>query len=303
MKTVSVVVATYRRDGDLTKALDSLAHQSYSNIEIVLVDDNGNAEWNTKVAAIVDNFKNKFPEISLKYIVNNPNQGSAITRNIGIKAAKGEYITFLDDDNVYLPDKIKKQLAFMESGEYDYSITDLVLYNENDKEIDRRIRSYIKDTSVSSLRIYHLKYHMTGTDTMMFKKEYLTKIGRFAPIDVGDEFYLILRAIEGNGKFGYLPGCEIKAYVHTKEGGLSSGVEKIKGEKRLFEYKKKYFEILNHSQKRYIRFRQGAVMVVAYKRNKMYYMMPIAALCAFISSPINFIREVASYIKNIKEVR
>lgn len=107
MKTVSVVVATYKREHDLKRALESLALQNYSDMEIILVDDNGNAEWNRKVANIVDVFHNNFPEISLNYIINNPNQGSAKTRNIGIDAANGKYVTFLDDDDEYLPDKIK----------------------------------------------------------------------------------------------------------------------------------------------------------------------------------------------------
>lgn len=287
MKLVSVVVATYRRDEDLKKALKSLAIQNYSNMEIVLVDDNGNAEWNAKVAATVDAFRKTHPEILLNYIINNPNQGSAKTRNIGIDAAKGEYITFLDDDDIYLADKVQKQAEFMVSGGYDYSITDLILYNEDDKEIDRRIRSYIKDTSVSSLRMYHLKYHMTGTDTMMFKKEYLTKIGGFAPIDVGDEFYLMQRAIEGGGKFGYLSGCEIKAYVHTGEGGLSSGEGKIKGENALFEYKKTFFDQLDFATKRYIRMRHYAVLAFAYYRMKCYIGFIKHGFVAFLTSPLN----------------
>ena len=69
----------------------------------------------------------------------------------------------------------------------------------------------------------------------MFKKEYLTKIGGFPPINVGDEFYLMHRAINGGGAFGYLPGCQVKAYVQTGEGGLSSGDGKIKGENALYE--------------------------------------------------------------------
>ena len=188
MKLVSVVVATYRRTNELKTALDSLANQSYTNFEIVLVDDNAEKKWNMEVKSIVDTFLREFPEIRLNFIVNYPNQGSAKTRNIGINNSKGEYITFLDDDDVYLPEKINNQVRFMEIGGYDYSITDLVLYNEDDKEIDRRTRSYIKNTSVASLKMYHLMYHMTGTDTMMFKMEYLKHIGGFAPIDVGDEF-------------------------------------------------------------------------------------------------------------------
>ncbi len=238
MKLVSVVVATYKREAELKNALESLAKQTYPNMEIVLVDDNGNDEWNSKVSETVEVFRNRYPKIKLECIVNNSNQGSSKTRNIGIHSANGDYITFLDDDDIYLPDKIRKQVEFMETNQCDYSITDLILYNEDDKRINRRIRSYIKETTVESLRLYHLKYHMTGTDTIMFKKEYLIQIGGFAPIDVGDEFYLMQRAIEEGGKFGYLPGCEIKAYVHTGDGGLSSGDGKIKGENALYEYKK-----------------------------------------------------------------
>lgn len=286
MKLVSIIVATYRRDTDLEKALESLANQSYPNIEVILVDDNADVEWNTKVSEIVTAVKDRFPYIALNYIVNTQNQGSAKTRNIGIEAAKGEYITFLDDDDIYLPDKVALQVEFMESGKHDYSITDLILYNENGKEIDKRIRTYIKDTSTASLRTYHLKHHMTGTDTMMFRKGYLTQIGGFAPIDVGDEFYLMQRAIEGGGKFGYLPGCEVKAYVHTGEGGLSSGDGKIKGENTLYEYKKQYFGELEPKAVRYIKMRHYAVLAFAEIRRKRIFAFGVNAAKSFFCAPV-----------------
>lgn len=290
MKLVSIVVATYKRDKDLKKALDSLGLQNYPSMEIVLVDDNADAQWNKKVSEIANTFRENFPNIPLIYIANDTNQGSAETRNIGINAANGEYITFLDDDDIYLPEKIKKQTEFMENGKYDYSITDLILYSENDKEIDKRIRSYIKDTSVPALTKYHLKYHITGTDTMMFKKEYLTKIGGFPPINVGDEFYLMHRAINGGGAFGYLPGCHVKAYVHTGEGGLSSGDGKIKGENALYEYKKTFFGELNSKDVRYIKVRHYAVLAFAYVR--MHKILPALkyAMLGFLVSPITFFK-------------
>jgi len=292
MKLVSIVVATYKREADLKNAIESLAAQSYENIEIILVDDNGNEEWNSKISDIVDKFVLNHPNIPLNYIVNKPNKGSAITRNIGIEAAKGEYVTFLDDDDVYLPEKVKNQVEFMVRGSYDYSITDLVLYNENDKEIDRRVRTYIKDTSLSSLRLYHLKYHMTGTDTMMFKKEYLTKIGGFASIDVGDEFYLMHRAIEGGGSFGYLHGCDVKAYVHTGEGGLSSGKGKIDGENALYEYKKSFFDNLDDPTKRYIKMRHYAVIAFAEIRCGKNVSFVINAIKSFFCAPIEFFKMI-----------
>lgn len=288
MKLVSVVVATYKREAELKNALESLAKQTYPNMEIVLVDDNGNDEWNSKVSETVEVFRNRYPKIKLECIVNNSNQGSSKTRNIGIHSAHGDYITFLDDDDIYLPDKIRKQVEFMETNQCDYSITDLILYNEDDKKINRRIRSYIKETTVESLRLYHLKYHMTGTDTIMFKKEYLIQIGGFASIDVGDEFYLMQRAIEEGGKFGYLPGCDIKAYVHTGDGGLSSGDGKIKGENALYEYKKTFFNQLEVGDIRYIKMRHYAVIAYAELRRKDYVKFISNALKSFLASPCNF---------------
>ena len=54
MTLVSVVVATYKRDADLKRALESLAQQTYSDMEIILVDDNAEADWNQKVFSIVE---------------------------------------------------------------------------------------------------------------------------------------------------------------------------------------------------------------------------------------------------------
>lgn len=270
MSLVSIIVATYRRDEALKNALESLAGQTYKDIEIILVDDNSNCEWNQKVEKIVDDFKASFPSISLRYIANQQNCGSAKTRNIGIEASNGDFITFLDDDDVYLPTKVEEQVSFMKQGEFDYSITDLYLYDESDKLCEKRQRSYIKKTDSQALLKYHLKHHLTGTDTMMFTKEYITQIGGFAPIDVGDEFYLMQRAIEENGKFGYLPGCQLKAYVHTGNGGLSSGEGKIKGENSLHEYKKTFFPRLGSKTRRYIRMRHYAVIAFAYFRMKKY---------------------------------
>ena len=286
MSKVSVVVATYKRESSLKNALESLAQQTYDDLEIVLVDDNGNDEWNSIVEKIVNEFKESHPNLDMQYIVNNPNQGSAKTRNIGIEASKGEYITFLDDDDLYFPCKIERQVEFMVNGGYDYSVTDLDLYNENEKLIDKRVRKYIKSTTAESLLMYHLMHHITGTDTMMFKKEYLTKIGGFAPIDVGDEFYLMERAINCGGKFGYLAGSDVKAYVHTGEGGLSSGEGKINGENALYEYKQKYFNAIDKKTKRYIKMRHYAVLAFAEIRRKRYGAFVKYSVKSFFTAPI-----------------
>ena len=281
---VSVVMATYRREEALKNALESLVNQTYNNIEIILVDDNANKEWNDKVKMIVDETNKVYPII---YIKNEINKGSAKTRNIGINKASGEYITFLDDDDLYMPNKIKNQVNHMIEKNSDFSITDLELLNENGRRIETRTREYIKDTSNKSLFKYHLMHHMTGTDTMMFRREYLLSIGGFPGIDVGDEFYLMQRAISGDGKFSYLPVCDIKAYVHSETDGLSSGDSKINGENALYEFKRKYFDKLDKKSIRYIKMRHYAVLAFAEIRRKKYLQFINNATKSALYSPID----------------
>lgn len=284
---VSVVVATYKREESLRKSLKSLVEQTYNDVEIIVVDDNANEEWNKKVKIIVDEISQLHPII---YIKNKVNKGSAETRNIGIKKATGDYITFLDDDDLYMPNKIKNQVEHMIKTNSDFSITDLELLNESGKRIETRTREYIKDTNKKCLLKYHLMHHMTGTDTMMFKREYILKVGGFPGIDVGDEFYLMQRAIEEGGRFTYLPVCDIKAYVHTETDGLSSGDSKINGENRIFEFKRMYFDRLDKKSIRYIKMRHYAVLAFAEIRRKKYKQFISNAAKSAISSPIDCIK-------------
>jgi len=288
MDKVSVIVATFRRTWELSRALNSLAAQTYENMEIILVDDNQEADWNGKVAAIVLDFMQQNPLVSLKVIVNQENQGSAKARNIGISQSCGQYITFLDDDDVYFPEKVKKQVSFMIQGSYDFSITDLYLYSQNEKLVDRRIRSYLIDADREDLGKYHMMHHLTGTDTLMFRREFLVRIGGFGPVNVGDEYYLMQRAIDAKGRFGYLPGCDVKAYIHTNEGGVSSGDGKILGENALYAYKKEHFDKIDRKTRRYISMRHYAVLAFAEMRRKRFLPFSVYAGMSFLCSPVQF---------------
>lgn len=287
---VSVVVATYRRDEILQRALVSVANQTYKSFEIILVDDNDDIEWNSRVGNIVSEFKKKYPEVAIKYIVNSPNLGSAKTRNVGIDAASGELVTFLDDDDIYLPENLEKQVENMLTEAADFGISDLDLYYEDETLCERRIRSFITSTEKDDLIRYHLMYHLAGTDTMIFKREYLEKIGKFDPIDIGDEFYLMFKAIENGGKFTYMKGCYVKAYVHRGEGGLSSGDGKIEGENKLHEFKLKHFDTLSKNDQNYIITRHFSVIAFAELRRRHYPAFAKNALKAFFISPVNCLK-------------
>lgn len=290
---VSVIVATYRRTETLRKALLSLVNQSYKNIEIIVVDDNADRSWNSEVETIVNLIRSSSNR-HIVYIQNYNNKGSAESRNIGIKQATGEYITFLDDDDIYLPDKVLKQVEHMINESSDFSLTDLWLYDEKDNLIEKRLRSYIKEYVKDSLLKYHLMYHMTGTDVMMFKKNYLIDIGMFSPVNVGDEFYLMEKAIEGKGIFSYLPSCDVKAYVHIETEGLSSGDGKIIGENELYNYKRKFFNRLTSKEIRYIKMRHYAVLAFAELRRRCFVKFLWYSIKSLISSPSGLIKILSS---------
>ena len=109
---VTVVIPTYKRPDRIVRAVKSVLNQTYNNIEIIIVDDNGintemaNRTWK-ELENIVDNHK-------VKYFCNEVNSGGSYSRNVGLINSSGKYITFLDDDDEIMPEKIKKQVNLLE---------------------------------------------------------------------------------------------------------------------------------------------------------------------------------------------
>lgn len=278
------MVATFRRDRELRNALDSLVGQTYSPLEVIVVDDNADPEWNAAVRAAIEAVQPSVPG-SIVCLRNAIHSGSAGTRNAGIAAATGEYVTFLDDDDVYLPQKVERQVAHMIGERADFCITDLQLFSESGRLVENRRRDYIVSDQPATLLTYHLMYHMTGTDTLMFRRDYLLKLGGFPSVDLGDEFYLMRDAIAAGGRFSYLPACDVRACVHSAIGGMSSGQTKIDGENVLYADKQSYFSQLDNKTIAYINMRHWAVLAYAELRRRRFLRGMRYAMKSFASSP------------------
>jgi glycosyltransferase involved in cell wall biosynthesis len=294
---VSVVIPTYKRETKyLIRAINSIKNQTYKNTEIVIVDDNqSDSEYRKLNIEFMKKYTN---DLDVIYYVNEKNMGGSLARNNGIEVATGEYITFLDDDDEYLPDKVEKQLNFMVNQDCDMSFTNLKLVNDNKVVVDYREYSDLNSFDKQSLLKYHIMRHLTGTPTFMYKANKLKEIGGFEDAKMGQEFYLMLKSIERDLKIFYLNECDVIAYRHN-EGGISQGKNKIIGENALYEFKKKYFDVFTSREKMFIRFRHYAVMVIAYKRNKKYLKSLGSAIIMFLSSPIDFVKEVSRFSLNI----
>lgn len=109
MKKVSVIIPTYNRGEFLQRAVESIVRQNYSNIEIIIVDD-GSTD-NTE--AIVENLINMYPFIM--YCRNTRTKGPSGARNTGIMKASGDYLAFLDSDDVWLEGHLIDGLRILEN--------------------------------------------------------------------------------------------------------------------------------------------------------------------------------------------
>lgn len=287
---ISVIVPTYKRGGKyLARCIDSLMNQSYPHIEIIVVDDNipGDSHNETTKKTIENyQYKNK-----INYVETAGNLGAALARNCGINAAKGEYTTFLDDDDEYLRDKVSVQLKYMIDNNLDMSFTDIGLYNEDGQLVEYRSHDYLNDLSNSELIKQHVMHNLTGTPTYMFRTEKLKEIGGFDDSILSEEYYLMEKSINSGLKIGYIPSSYVMAYRH-KDGGESFSDRKIAGEKLLFSKKKEYFNLLTGRQRRYTRCRYYAVMAISNYRRHRFLRFALYSFLSVVVSPVSVIKEL-----------
>lgn len=165
---ISVVIPTYGRPNGLVNTINSVLAQTYRDFEIIVVDDN--SPDSPARAETVDLMKKYADDSRITYICHEKNKNGAAARNTGIKSAKGELIAFLDDDDIYCPNKLKTQKDFLDKNpEYGG------VYGWHKKSgID------YKPVSQGDLTQKLLMCEaMAPTSTLMLRKDKLLEIGGF----------------------------------------------------------------------------------------------------------------------------
>ncbi|MCD7855840.1 MAG: glycosyltransferase family 2 protein [Clostridiales bacterium] len=117
---VSIIIPTYKGEDNIKNAVESVLNQSYKDLEVIVVDDNGlGSEHQINTEKILSLFKN---DNRFKYIAHEKNKNGSAARNTGIAASRGEYIGFLDDDDVFLREKTEKQVEMFSKLSPDYGM-------------------------------------------------------------------------------------------------------------------------------------------------------------------------------------
>ena len=289
---ITVVTPTYNRADYLSQAVDSVIAQTYTEWELIVVDDNSPDSSARKATAEI---MSHYTDPRIRYIQNEKNMGGSASRNVGIFQAKGEYTAFLDDDDMYLPDKLRVQVEAMKENDWDVCVMDGATFRyETGKPVSSRHQPLWKGMSNDDMIRSHLMYHITGTNTFMFKTEFLQKIGGFDIVPSCQEYILMQKALDAKPKFGYLPVVLIRNFQHDGEQ-ISTGPKKLAGQKMLIEYKKKYFYLLTRKEKRQVLCRHHGVLFFVYYKMHKYLHAAYEAMLCFLSSPNNAVQWMRDY--------
>jgi glycosyltransferase involved in cell wall biosynthesis len=286
---VSVIIPTYRRSDRLKISILSALNQSYKNIEVLVVDDNNP---NTPERKATEAIMEKIESSKVKYIKHRKNSNGAVARNTGIKNSCGTYIAFLDDDDTFLPDKIRKQVEFLKCNN-NYNAVSCGVYKNGIKKMQNcKSNNLILDILLMNF--------LPMTPTLMFRRQSLESINSF------DESYVRHQDIEmmirflKNNKLGYI-------YEPLVEIGNNDGENIPTGEK-LEELKNTFLDKftneasmqgnMNKNNLKRIYCKHYVEVFYNHLKNKNYKLLFNVLKRYFIKYPFSFTKYAIKYLIN-----
>jgi glycosyltransferase involved in cell wall biosynthesis len=177
LQLISVIIPTHNRAGLLPRAIKSVLNQTYSNLELIIVDD-GSMD---NTAEVVSEIKDE----RIKYIRFNDSKGAASARNAGMKEATGDYITFLDDDDEWLADRLRLSLdVFLQTKDYNIGLvyTNGYIIKENKIKIffdDKRASRIVYEDDQRNKDIFPTSISSPMPQFWLISKSVVNKIGYF----------------------------------------------------------------------------------------------------------------------------
>lgn len=176
---VSVIMPSWNTDKFIGEAIQSVLCQTYKNWELLIVDDCSSDDTDT----VVQSFKDQ----RIRYFKNEVNSGAALSRNRALREAKGEWIAFLDSDDLWNPRKLEYQIKFMEKNGLVFSYHEYEKINEESEPLN----IYVSGPRVVTKRkMYHYGY--PGCLTFMYSAKMLGLI-QIQDIKKNNDYAILLK--------------------------------------------------------------------------------------------------------------
>lgn len=204
---VSIIMPSYNTGAFIKKAIQSVLNQSYKNWELIIVDDCSTDNTEEVVLPFLNDQR-------IRYIKNEKNSGAAVSRNRALREAKGKWIAFLDSDDLWLPEKLEKQVLFMKKNGYYFSYTNYEEINEDGKKTGVYVSGPKKITKSG---MYN--YCWPGCLTVMYDAEYVGLI-QIADIKKNNDYAMWLQVSKKANCF-LLDEC-LALYRKGRAGSIST---------------------------------------------------------------------------------
>lgn len=206
MSKVSVIIPTYNRTSFLNRAIQSILNQTYQNFELLVVDDASTDNTEDVVKSFNDN--------RIQYLRHNENRGLSAARNSGIEVARGKYVSFLDDDDEFLPQKLEKQINKFEPLPSSTGVvySGFCYVDKNGHEVLKVIPTFR-----GNIYAILLKYNICAVITPLIRKDCFQKAGLFdESLHSLQDWDLWIR-ISKYFEFDFVADVLAKYYVHGKQ--------------------------------------------------------------------------------------
>jgi teichuronic acid biosynthesis glycosyltransferase TuaG len=250
---VSIIIPNYNSEKFISDTIDSILAQTYKKFEVIIVDDCST----DRSVDIINNYILKDAPIHLHILPKNSGR-PAPPRNFGLKVATGEYIAFMDSDDIWHSQKLEIQLDIMSKNEVNFSSTELVQFTtldsiKNYKKCKLKINENFKTITHNKL----LKKNIIANSSVIIKKELLNELTfnedfRYKAIE---DFHLWLRVLQSGAKCIKLK--EQLLFYRVADGSISrSKIDMLKRNITLYsEYQingrplglKKYFYLFSYA--------------------------------------------------------
>lgn len=230
---VTAVVTTHNRPRLLPRALDSVAAQSYPNLELVVVDDGSDED----VTPIVENYRNAVVEIL--YLRNKTPRGACAARNMGIKAANGVFVAGLDDDDGWHPWRIEKLLSAYDDR-FSFVTSDvLMMYKKGSPVWHKK----------SIITLDDLLYSNHVGNQGLIQKERLLAVGGFdESLDAAQDYDLWIRLAEQYGPVKNVQEPLQDIFLEHEGDRISNPKDQLSGYLKFYN---KHKSKMSRSQRRY----------------------------------------------------
>ena len=179
MTLISIIIPYYKKRYYIRQTLQSILKQDYKHFEILLIYDDEDQTDLVLLKKLSNNDKR------IKLIINKKNIGAGMSRNKAIKLSKGDYIAFIDADDIWHRNKLQQQISFMKKNQINLCHTSYYIVNRNNKKIGLRKAKKLKFKDL-------LKSCDVGLSTVMIKKK-LLKNNFFPTLKTKEDYVLWLK--------------------------------------------------------------------------------------------------------------